>query len=150
MYYYNLDNSNAKCADCLFTAPWKNVGDYEILDYEVPMPTVWNKVGGIDLLLKNKQDDTIYAVEVKPEKSKETLVRMVAEILTYVEISDYQVEKYGKVKPAICFFKDSIQWKDYDTYKDDPYFKIMMNQVEVFYITHTNSAFKICKMNSAI
>lgn len=147
MHYYNLETPAAKCEKCPFTARRKNEGEYIILDYEVPMATVWKKVGGIDLLIQGKKDNTVYAVEVKPEKSKETLVRMVAEILTYAEISDYQLENYGKIKPGICFFKDSQQWHDYEAFKNDPDFKVLMSAVDVFYITHTDSAFQICKMD---
>ena len=51
--------------------------------------------------------DNTYAVEVKPQNSSETLVRMFAEILTYTTDYDY--------KPAICFFEGSKQMKDYET-----------------------------------
>lgn len=56
MHYYNNDAKNKKCTTCHFSAKWINKSDYEIIDYEVPMPTVVNKTGGIDLLLKSKID----------------------------------------------------------------------------------------------
>lgn len=112
MYYYNLSAASPeqkqKCVDCDFPSKWKNISDCQILDYEVPMPKVVDNVGGIDLLLQ-APDNRMYAVEVKPAGSNETLARMIAEILTYCEISDYSVTHNGlqySVIPAICFLRE--------------------------------------------
>lgn len=151
MYYYNRRMENEKqqrkCAQCQFPARRNNQGDYEILDYEVPMEKVWGKVGGIDLLIREKTGGPVYAVEVKPENSKEALGRMIAEILTYVEISGYKACGY-EVKPAICFFKDSVQWKDYQWLKETPEFRSLMETISVFFITHDEIGFAICRMES--
>lgn len=146
MYYFN-SSKNEKCKNCLFSLKWKNESEYEIINYEVPMPKVVKKTGGIDLLLKSKNNNKIFATEVKPEYSTETLVRMIAEILTYCEISKYHLENYGKIIPSICFFKYSKQWEDYEIYKNNPHFKILMKKVQIFYITHTESSFDIHKLN---
>jgi hypothetical protein len=69
-------------------------------------------VGGMDLIIRDGEQE--YAVEVKPKDSHrpETLTRMFAEILTYT--LEYE---NGVRKPAICFFEGSEQWKEYSDLK---------------------------------
>lgn len=99
MYYFNTEKDKT-CATCKIKTKWKNVGRIAVTEYEYPTKYVLDNVGGIDLLF-----DDVYAVEVKPQNSDETLARMFAEILTYTIDYDY--------KPAICFFEDSKQMNDY-------------------------------------
>lgn len=162
MHYYNDNNYPQElkkiCESCDYPAKLINTSKFEILDYEVPMRTVTKKVGGIDLLLRDKSDDKVYGVELKPPYSKETFVRMVGEILTYSELLDYQVEvkntgKVCKFEPAICFFekdslepnstKNSIQWNDYKKWSKDHNFKTIINSVKVFYIRVNGNTFDI-------
>lgn len=100
MYYYNSKKEKI-CDACKIEKKWKNIGSTAVTEYEYPTKYVLDKVGGIDLIF-----DNTYAVEVKPQNSSETLVRMFAEILTYTMDYDY--------KPAICFFEGSKQMKDYE------------------------------------
>jgi len=169
MFYYNRPATNSeqkiRCSECNFKARWENISDYQIIDYEVPMNTVTQSVGGIDLILKSQGMDMLYAVELKPPNSKETLVRMVAEILTYTNLLDHKVKIEGNeynIQPAICFFKyrhklddagrytdsseNTVQWTDYLKWKGDVDFITMMNSVTVFYLTVENSTFLINKM----
>lgn len=128
MNYY--DKSNPTCQACSLERKWNNVGEYKVIDYEVPTDFVVDKVGGIDLLIKDKHGNK-YATELKPEGSKETLVRMIAEILTYAALKE---EEY---KPAICFFKDSVQCKDFckAEFQNDSAFQYLLSLIDVFYIT---------------
>ena len=87
------------------------------------------KVGGMDLIL----DDT-YAVEVKPQSSSETLTRMFAEIITYT------LDCAAGYKPAICFFEDSQQMKDFEKYRYNPDLQFIIKFIKIFY-------FKITKMS---
>lgn len=169
MFYYNRPATNSeqkiRCSECNFKARWENISDYQVLDYEVPMNTVTQNVGGIDLILKSQGMDMLYAVELKPPNSKETLLRMVAEILTYTNLLDNKVKIEGKeyeIQPAICFFKHkhkidntgsypalneyTVQWTDYLKWKGDVDFVTMMNSVTVFCMTVENGAFEINKM----
>ena len=150
MYYYNKGDAQQAevCKKCVME--WKsriNRSDYEILDYEVPMPTVTENVGGIDLLVQDVMNpEKVCAVEVKPEDSKETLARMMAEILTYCEITGYKVANNGKtlsVKPAICFFEGSKQYNDYLKLKDLPAVKNLLTEITVFSITYDDNSFTI-------
>lgn len=133
--FYNKANRDAKCDTCPFQFKKKNVGGIKIVDFEVPTKFNIAKLGGIDWLLKDGDD--IFATEVKPPKSTETLVRMIAEILTYTIDFDY--------KPAICFFTDSKQHCDYKKYKDNPDFQYIIKQtgIRVLCITCDEEKFEI-------
>lgn len=125
MYYYG--KKKELCDKCKLKKKWNNVGKLKITDYEVPMEYVVSRVGGVDLLIEDK-----YAAEIKPEGSSETLVRMIAEILTYTAID-------RGYKPAICFFENSKQMKDFKAYREENNrdLKYLMQYISVFYISYT-------------
>lgn len=129
------DEQKQKCASCKFPlSKLKLGGGYDVEDYEVAAP--YNEHNGIDLVWKGS--DGAYAVEVKPANSTETILRMVAEILTYT----LPVEGQAAVgKPAICFFqkntqgKLSAQWREYLAWKGNEDFKTILKCVHIFYFT---------------
>lgn len=86
---------------------------YKVVDYEVPTKKTnkINSIGCVDLIIKDKNNDDKYIVEVKPKTNNEPLLRMIAEILTYKEAG---VEHYENAKPAIAFFENSFQEKEYE------------------------------------
>lgn len=133
--FYNKPNCDDKCHTCPFKFKKENVGNIEIVDFEYPTKFNIAHVGGIDWLLKD--GDEIFATEVKPPKSDETIVRMLAEILTYTVDSEY--------KPAICFFNGSKQHHDYDQYKDNADFQYIIKQtgIRVLCITFDEDEFEI-------
>lgn len=124
MFYYGKSDV---CGSCALQKKWRNAGSIKVADYEVPTTHVLLEVGGIDLIL-----DDQYAVEVKPKNSRETIVRMMAEILTYVQ----DIEK--EYKPAICFFEGSKQMDDYRKLMNDGNrdFLYLLNvvKIKVFYV----------------
>ena len=126
MYYFNTEKEKI-CTTCNIETKWKNIGRIAVTEYEYPTKYVLDNVGGIDLLF-----DDVYAVEVKPQNSGETLVRMFAEILTYTIDYGY--------KPAICFFEDSKQMKDYKqlTLEGNEDLIYLCSFIKVFYF-HTES-----------
>lgn len=146
MHYFNCDNSDqkAKCEACGF--PWKkrNASDnLWILDYEVPVPYVVDGVGGIDLLAFTL-DDYVYAIELKPENSNESLARMISEIMTYCEMTDYEVGRSNvPVLPAICFFEGSKQHEDFKNLKDCDAFLEASAEVCVFMLSYDSDSFRI-------
>lgn len=71
--YYNKPIVNEECNDCPFKFKKKNAGSVEIIDFEVPTEFDIANLGEIDWLLKD--GDEIFATEVKPPESTETLVR---------------------------------------------------------------------------
>lgn len=140
--YCNKNIHKEKCLACSFGFKKSNKGDIAILDYEVPTKFNMEKLGGIDWLLSDGAGEI--AAEVKPPDSPETLVRMIAEILTYTIGTDYT--------PAICFFKTqqdgtspSAQMRDYMTYKDNADFLSIKHKtgLRVLYITFDDSSFMI-------
>ncbi len=140
--YYNKDSHIQKCSECDFTFKKKNIGSIHIVDYEVPTLFNTKGVGGIDWLLCNDQE--LIATEVKPPDSTETLVRMIAEILTYKIGTAY--------RPAICFFKHtkdkiklSKQCQDYIKIKDTDEFHTIVKKtkLKVLYITFDDNSFII-------
>lgn len=169
MYYYNHQSQRqqGQCSGCDFKRKRTNTGDYQVCDYEVPMDEKWVKVGGVDLILKRKDENTYYGVEVKPASSKETLVRMAAEILTYGEINRYQGNSIGNrrisYKPGICFFEESNQHKDYLEFTGvRPFhqktsnpeelmadFREILSYINVFLIKCDDKTFQIERIHSA-
>jgi hypothetical protein len=84
-YYRNRCRKNSMCQkdNCkikFFKKEYK-LNNCDVLDYEIPINYVTRKIGEFDLLIKYGNDS--YAVEVKPPNSKETILRMILEILTY-------------------------------------------------------------------
>lgn len=138
--YYNKA-FNEQCSECKFGFKRKNVGSIAIIDYEVPTVFSMEQLGGIDWLLK--EEDDVIAAEVKPPNSSETIVRMIAEILTYTIGTSYI--------PAICFFKTDMhgnpskQYVDYIKIKDSDAFRTIQDRtgLKIFYITFDNAAFEI-------
>ena len=139
--YYNKNCHMIKCGVCEFEFKRTNVGDIKILDYEVPTVFSMENLGGIDWLLDD--NGNTLATEVKPPESKETIVRMIAEILTYTIETSYT--------PAICFFKTtrkgyiSKQCEDYMKFKDNDDFLAIKSKtgLRILYITFDDSTFTI-------
>ena len=157
MYYNNKENtSNNKCEKCfLKKTPWVNRSKrYEVFNYQIPMPFKHRicSVGKIDLIVKDKVDNKLFAVEVKPEKgNNESLSRMMAEILTYTTILEYSAQKNGEeyqlldgkyqLSPAIAFFEkydgeETKQCEMYNYYNDihDENFNKLIGKISVFII----------------
>lgn len=113
--YYKNSNYETECELCGYRNRFKVTGDYQIIDYEVPAFYYGDGIGEIDLVISDGVD--CYATEVKPYKNnKETLLRMIAEIMTYTD--GYEE---GIYKKAIAFFEKNYdngsftsQQKEYD------------------------------------
>ena len=118
LYFYNTDNKK-QCGKCLEANntyfSLKIEGNFKIVSYEVVPLSRAENIGNIDILLSDGIN--YYATEVKPPRSDETLMRMVAEIMTYCNGDDINssVKTAGDlpVKKAICFFEGSLQDKMY-------------------------------------
>lgn len=105
LYYMNSKYRIAnECEKCQFPERYAITGSYKITDYEVPAYYYGSNIGKIDLILND-----IYATEVKPDKNnEESLLRMVAEIMTYT----LGFPK-GQYKNAIGFFENTPQEEEY-------------------------------------
>ena len=110
----------------MFKKNYKDLG--EIIDYQVPLKdTKTTKAGKIDII--SYKDETLYLIELKNDRSIESLLRCVLEIITYYNqinriklIEDYGLPKNTKVKPAILIFKDT---KPYTNINDEYVNKLM-------------------------
>lgn len=132
IYYYNSNKKkdcDENCKLCL--KKWNNIGEISIENYEIPMKSVYENVGGIDLILNYEGHK--YGAEVKPWYSNETISRMVAETLTYTSAieDDY--------KPAILVFENSKQYKALNDLDNNEYWQIIKKYVTVFVISAINT-----------
>ena len=147
LFYYNY-SFPTQCDRCAFAERFYIQGDYQIVDYEVPAAFCGRSIGEIDLVLK--QGDILYATEVKPYKgNKETLLRMVAEILTYTA-GDTQ-NTYQK---AIAFFEKNRedgsltpQQQEYEVACPQLLDILQKAEISVFRFEESGSdSYRICKL----
>ena len=139
LYYFNGQfRRQEECENCLYKDRYSIVGACRITDYEVPAYYYVPDVGNIDLILNGT-----YATEVKPYiNNDESLLRMVAEIITYT-----LGFPEGKYKKAIAFFEGTAQEQEYK--ENVP---AMMNLLKKADITvfrfekRGESTFEICKL----
>lgn len=114
LFYKNANNVKTNCNNCILKDQYKVVeGKYSISNYEIPAFYRGKGIGEIDLIIFDGKKN--YATEMKPhvkvEKdcNNETLLRMIAEIMTYTY--GFQDDKYEK---AIGFFENTPQHKEYN------------------------------------
>jgi len=113
LFYKNTNNVKTNCNNCILKNQYKIIdGKYYISNYEIPAFYTGTGIGEIDLILSDGTKN--YATEVKPhvktekDSNNETLLRMIAEIMTYT----YGFED-GKYEKAIGFFENTTQHKEY-------------------------------------
>lgn len=112
LFYWNRQNScKYEPHDIEKEMPCHLIGDYRIVDYEVPAFFSGKGIGKIDLILEGK--GALYAAEAKPyrQNGAESLLRMVAEILTYT-LGDPAPGETEVYKRAILFFEKTPAAKD--------------------------------------
>ena len=125
MFYKNKKQSISRtsCQSCALSEQWTLMPNsrFSIIDYEVPMERERAGLGGVDLVIKDHRNPSqAYALEIKPARSKETLVRMIAEILTYFHFMNYDKLNTDRqhTHPGIAFFTESKQNNDFKEFKD--------------------------------
>jgi len=147
MYYLNSKHSK-RCDKCTFQDRFYIVGDYRITDYEVPAFYYGDGIGEIDLIIS--KDNVHYATEVKPYKgNSETLLRMIAEIMTYTE--GYPA---GTYKKAIAFFEknhddgeQTAQQKEYEAAGPALFALLEKAEIAVFRFDEVRGkTYRICKL----
>lgn len=137
--YHNLE----ECQKCDFPHEYRHsiIGDYSITDYEVPAFYYGDGIGEIDMIISDGRIQ--YATEVKPLKgNNETLLRMVAEIMTYT--AGYPAGKYEK---AIAFFEGTKQAAEFEN--PAPEIKELLSKagIVVFcFIKLEEKAYRICRL----
>ena len=146
--YYKNSNHETECGLCGYRDRFKVTGDYQIIDYEVPAFYYGDGIGESDLVISDGVD--CYATEVKPYKNnKETLLRMIAEIMTY---TDGYTE--GIYKKAIAFFEKNCddgsftsQQREYDEKELETSELIKKADITVFrFEIAGENEFRICRL----
>ena len=147
MYYLNSTHSKC-CTKCAFWDHFEIIGDYRITDYEVPAFFYGDGIGEMDLIISGS--GVTYATEVKPYKgNNETLLRMIAEIMTYTE--GYPAEQYKK---AIAFFEknrdDGKKTKQQEEYEAaDPALFALLKKADITVFRFeevSEKAYRICEL----
>lgn len=148
LYYYNSSHSK-KCEVCDFRNRYTISGDYFIKDYEVPAFFFGDGIGEIDLVISD--GIVTFATEVKPAKdefdpndkgNQETLLRMIAEIMTYT--FGYPE---GQYKKAICFFENTPQEIEYANASPELLNLLNKADITVFRFEKAGEkAYRICKL----
>lgn len=107
---YNNGLNNPSCVNCKMNTEHrlaKNVLNAKFVDFEIPVTDVSDDhIGEIDLMMQ--YDNQFYALEFKPFWNKESLLRMIAEIITYdafAKRSKCIGDKFKNYKLGIMFMK---------------------------------------------
>lgn len=111
----NCENCHYEDKEWYKKTPLK--GNFNVEGYEIVPTDKGAGIGNIDLLLSD--NNYLYITEVKPKESKETLLRMVAEIETYYRVikgneTFIKAHQEKPIRKAIMFFKDSEQSKQFN------------------------------------
>lgn len=153
----------AKCGKCALKGKEyfaRKVLNATVVDFEIPVSKKEDKVGKIDLLID--YEGVLYCAEFKPIWNDESLLRMVAEIITYMyvwetcnrEAFDKKYHSHSReVKKAIFFMEGSEQyrqWTDegYAYYAKDGLRKIIKEQeIAVLVLRQKEDGYVIEKLN---
>ena len=144
MYYRNRElQKPEECGKCAFPLRYRYdiIGAYKIADYEVPAYYYGKGIGRIDLVISD--GEMRYATEVKPEKgNSETLLRMIAEIMTYTV--GYPA---GKYKRAIAFFEGTKQEKEFQNQMPEIRELLQKADITVFCMKKEDGdRYRICRL----
>lgn len=120
-----------------------------IIDYQTPLKNVRSDVAGkIDLL--SRTEDTLFVLELKIEKSTETMLRCVLEAYTYLKtlnhsklICNFKLDEIEYVKASPLVFKNGNQRKEMQ--EDRPNLKRLMKILDSvpYYISLDNDRYTI-------
>lgn len=120
--------------------PYPGLG--KIINYQVPLKaTMHTKAGKIDMISYNSENDILYLIELKNDKSNETLLRCVLEIITYLKQvdgnklkADYELPETTAIKPAILIFEQTRPYDDLN----DRYVNKLIEKFDVDVFTATS------------
>ena len=106
----NTNRNEENIAKTIFALGLQNKERYEVIDYQVPVNRVqYSSHGKVDLLIKDKENNKLYISELKDEDSKETLLRAVSEVKTYIEKIKYNKLLKQENQTALTRFKESYK-----------------------------------------
>lgn len=123
----------------------------KIIDYQTPLKNIQtDDAGKIDLLAYNEDTDTLRILELKKSDSKETMLKCLLEVYTYLKIvnkvellKDFGLPKDTIVKASPLVFFEGMQYKEMQ--EDRKNLKKLMEKmkIEPVYLIEENGKYKV-------
>ena len=123
----------------------------KIIDYQTPLKNIQtDDAGKIDLLAYNEDTDTLRILELKKSDSKETMLKCLLEVYTYLKIvnkvkllKDFGLPKDTIVKASPLVFFEGMQYKEMQ--EDRKNLKKLMEKMEIepVYLIEENEKYKV-------
>ena len=123
----------------------------KIIDYQTPLKNIQtDDAGKIDLLAYNEDTDTLRILELKKSDSKETILKCLLEVYTYLKIvnkvkllKDFGLPKDTIVKASPLVFFEGMQYKEMQ--EDRKNLKKLMEKmkIEPVYLIEENEKYKV-------
>ena len=109
----------------------------KIIDYQTPLKNIQtDDAGKIDLLAYNEDTDTLRILELKKSDSKETMLKCLLEVYTYLKIvnkvkllKDFGLPEDTKIKACPFVFFGEEQYKEMQ--QDRKYLKELIKNLDV-------------------
>ena len=124
----------------------------KVLDYQTPLKDKQgDEAGKIDIVSYDENNKIVYLLELKREDSKETMLRCVLEIYTYLKtldgdkfLSDFNLPKDTKIKASPLVFLNGSQHKEMIE-GDNKFLKQLMDKLDIepFYIVKNSNYYAI-------
>ena len=123
----------------------------KIIDYQTPLKNKQtDDAGKIDLLAYNEDTDTLRILELKKSDSKETMLKCLLEVYTYLKIvnKDKLLKDFGLLKDTIVkasplVFFEGMQYKEMQEERKN--LKKLMEKMEIepVYLIEENEKYKV-------
>lgn len=123
----------------------------KIIDYQIPLKNIQtDDAGKIDLLAYNEDTDTLRILELKKSDSKETMLKCLLEVYTYLKIvnKDKLLKDFGLLKDTIVkasplVFFEGMQYKEMQEERKN--LKKLMEKMEIepVYLIEENEKYKV-------
>lgn len=123
----------------------------KIIDYQTPLKNIQtDDAGKIDLLAYNEDTDTLRILELKKSDSKETMLKCLLEVYTYLKIvnkdkllKDFGLPKNTIVKASPLVFFEGMQYMEMQ--EDRKNLKKLMEKMEIepVYLIEENGKYKV-------
>ena len=123
----------------------------KIIDYQIPLKNIkTDDAGKIDLLAYNEDTDTLRILELKKSDSKETMLKCLLEVYTYLKIvnkdkllKDFGLPKNTIVKASPLVFFEGMQYMEMK--EDRKNLKKLMEKMEIepVYLIEENGKYKV-------
>ncbi|SFQ26818.1 hypothetical protein SAMN02910358_01355 [Lachnospiraceae bacterium XBB1006] len=109
-------------------------------DYETPLNDRNGQgAGAIDVLSVNREESTVYILELKKDGSPETMLRCVLEAYTYLKTVDrinlfksFDIPEHYDLKAAPLVFKRGLPWEQMQEIDKHPNLKKLMDELKVY------------------